>query len=576
MAILEGQKAKVKWNSANKEWYIKKGYIFTKIKDTLIVDVIDLTPSATNIVEFSCDYCYEKGIITVYHRQWNVQLRSMKTIQKHTCINCSGKKKIESKKILGTVYTDNSRKAHDKFKLSFDNIKSSFESKNYMILTENYLNNKQLLQFVCRIHSDIGVQTTTADRINRIKHNCKACQKEQDIYNIKNSLEELDSLQIYKEVLSGKIKAFPSGFFKYSKSEDIKKILDHFLEISLNSKILTKENIITVLNHEQFEKYKLSSIIQVIGLQSIIRNYFPFIKPWEISGVPPNFWNKEENIKEASSWFYEMLIKDGIINNKNEILKIKNWKRYFRKYKLEGLLNIRFGARIFAFWNYVFPNEFFEWEYAVTTRNYWDKKENVILSLKQLIELRLKLKKEDIPQIITYPFLVENYKKFSTHCDTNYQSNIFRWINDCYPNEFEEKQFKKYIASDGTNVDSWDEKIIHDLLLDNGIQMEYFENKIANSKTFINKEFQESYVPDWIIDNRIIVEYFGWYIEKNYKYDFIKRYIDKANRKIRYFSSLKEYSFIHIYPEDIKDNFKGLIDKFKKHNIIVFNLKQVV
>ena len=77
---------------------------------------------------------------------------------------------------------------------------------------------------------------------------------------------------------------------------------------------------------------------------------------------------------------------------------------------------------------------------------------------------------------------------------------------------------------------------------------------------FYNKEFNESYIPDFIIkDKNIIIEYFGLYVDKNH--EFIENYKRKTHRKIKYFINIEGYEFIDLYPDDLKNDFEGVRKK---------------
>lgn len=57
--MLISKTAKVKWNGKNKQYYIDKGYTYTKCGDEFEVPIEDLSPSSKSIVEVLCDFCHE-------------------------------------------------------------------------------------------------------------------------------------------------------------------------------------------------------------------------------------------------------------------------------------------------------------------------------------------------------------------------------------------------------------------------------------------------------------------------------------------------------------------------------------
>ena len=92
-----------------------------------------------------------------------------------------------------------------------------------------------------------------------------------------------------------------------------------------------------------------------------------------------------------------------------------------------------------------------------------------------------------------------------------------------------------------------------------------FVNVVKNKERFyINK--RKCYIPDYkiITPNKVyLVEYFGGYTshEKTNKDNPFLNYNDKTRKKIKYYESMVDYGFIPIYPDDTRDDFKGVVDK---------------
>src|SRR5690606_24867279 len=112
--------------------------------------------------------------------------------------------------------------------------------------------------------------------------------------------------------------------------------------------------------------------------------------------------------------------------------------------------------------------------------------------------------------------------------------------------QFKPQEFNLLVGKDGQLCDSREELVIHDFLL------RTFSNIMIRREhiRFHNNAHSETYIPDWIIeqnDKKFIVEYFGLYHSNRYK-----GYKNKADRKIEYYSMLKDYNFIAIFPEDFK------------------------
>ena len=89
--VVENQKIEVKWCSPTKEWYINKGYKYTKYGDSFIVDLEDLQPTSTYKIQAKCDYCNE--IISIGYGNY---LKSTKHhTEKYACSKCASKKHVE-------------------------------------------------------------------------------------------------------------------------------------------------------------------------------------------------------------------------------------------------------------------------------------------------------------------------------------------------------------------------------------------------------------------------------------------------------------------------------------------------
>lgn len=85
--LVDGQIQEIKWNTRTKEWYINKGYVFTKLKDAFHVKVEDLSPGARYKVKVKCDYCGQ--IIDVV---WRDYLKYSEKNTKYACCRCRQRK----------------------------------------------------------------------------------------------------------------------------------------------------------------------------------------------------------------------------------------------------------------------------------------------------------------------------------------------------------------------------------------------------------------------------------------------------------------------------------------------------
>ena len=102
-------------------------------------------------------------------------------------------------------------------------------------------------------------------------------------------------------------------------------------------------------------------------------------------------------------------------------------------------------------------------------------------------------------------------------------------------------------GKDGVVYCSTDEAIIANLLFDTGVP--YTKNK---KKLWFNKK--NGFIPDFLINNQIYVEYFGYLrarrVSSNVRFT---KYELKTKKKIAFFKSNPQYPFIALYYEDLLD-----------------------
>lgn len=72
----------VKWNSKNKKRYEQLGYVFTKLGDSLLVSVDDLSNGSNYRVTVQCDYCGRIYQVVYYSY---VKIRKTRIIEKDCC-----------------------------------------------------------------------------------------------------------------------------------------------------------------------------------------------------------------------------------------------------------------------------------------------------------------------------------------------------------------------------------------------------------------------------------------------------------------------------------------------------------
>ena len=138
--LIKNQYIKIKWVSANKKWYINKGYKFTKIWDYFYVKAEDLMPNSKYEVKIKCDYCGKE-----YVGQYSTYITGIKLNGKNACYDCKGNKAQE---------TYMNKLGQDRYNA----IKSRCDNLGYILLDnkEDIHTVTQTMHFICPEH---GYQT---------------------------------------------------------------------------------------------------------------------------------------------------------------------------------------------------------------------------------------------------------------------------------------------------------------------------------------------------------------------------------------------------------------------------------
>lgn len=367
----------------------------------------------------------------------------------------------------------------------------------------------------------------------------------------------------------------------YNSDKNKKECIEWFLNNLIKDKCINNYiDIIKIDNiYELFQKYSINGLLKssfnnssTKCLMWYFNNFTKYkIYEWDFKTPPRNFWNNKNNCIRA---FRYVLESEGlnIMTSYDEDIKafiIDNiQKETFEKYNVLGAY--KSFKNIYEITKATFGKElFYQWELKYTPSSFWKKKENRHSALIQLIQA-LNLSDEDIPKCLYQGLLRKTkYNKFNTICTIYYKGNFYYWLNEIYPNKFNFEDF---------NIKTYDEIIFssrEELLL-----YKYIKNNINNNILYIgnkkykkyffnNIKYNENYRPDFVINNTkkdIIIEYFGLYYP-NSSSNIVKQYVLKTNRKIEYFNSLDNIYFISIFPNDLKDNFKGLNEKVKEFRL---------
>jgi len=92
----------IEWHSRNKNYYVNKGYIFTKVKDKFLIKINDLQQGSHTLIYVKCNICGKKK----YIEYW-VYNKNIKKGGYYGCSNkCSMKKNIDTNlKKYGVAYS---------------------------------------------------------------------------------------------------------------------------------------------------------------------------------------------------------------------------------------------------------------------------------------------------------------------------------------------------------------------------------------------------------------------------------------------------------------------------------------
>lgn len=169
--LVKDQFVKMTWHKKVRDYYIDKGYQYTKDKDTFLVKVQDLHPNSQKIIKVICDCCKKELEIT--YVCYSKAISKDKYFYCQECINDEKSKTALRKR----------QDEHYKKLINFCN------KKGYTLITkkEDIINTQSEISYLCPIH---GKYTTKLTSILQGK-TCYKCSRQAAIYNRnKNSLKE--------------------------------------------------------------------------------------------------------------------------------------------------------------------------------------------------------------------------------------------------------------------------------------------------------------------------------------------------------------------------------------------------
>lgn len=168
----------------NKKRLKSLGYDVEGVTEVEVL-IKDLMPSAIYPVEVQCDYC-EKIII----KQYYMYAQSRKKFPKDCCVTCIPKKQAEMRDVGLIVLPKSNPKLRRR---EIDQVIKEFDAKGYDLLDKEYINNQIPMSYICRKHSDKGVQKIAYGQFFR-NRGCVFCGRESSASKQKYSIEQVKNI----------------------------------------------------------------------------------------------------------------------------------------------------------------------------------------------------------------------------------------------------------------------------------------------------------------------------------------------------------------------------------------------
>lgn len=194
--MLKDKNVNIKWNNSNKKRLIDNGYTFAKMGEYVLVGIDMLSPNSTVLLDIICDYCDKD-----FEKQYRYWIKGRRYVEKDSCFDCRNDKQRDV--MLHKHGVDNpskvtefSEKRAKKRRNSIDKVRKLFEESGYKLVSDEYLNTRQKLEYVCLRHPSL-TQETSYDNIYNNKTVCRFCRSENGWKELRLSDEEV--INIFKE-----------------------------------------------------------------------------------------------------------------------------------------------------------------------------------------------------------------------------------------------------------------------------------------------------------------------------------------------------------------------------------------
>lgn len=382
---------------------------------------------------------------------------------------------------------------------------------------------------------------------------------------------------------------------KYYELDDIKKTLinEVIKYCEINKKYPIAQDFKTgsgYISHIHIKKY--------FGKYS---NIFGYILP--LKHNVNHCWNIKENRINYIKYYCEEKCEQSILIVINSTENLKEWVfKYFNQNIIANEMSWAndYVPKIYDLLIEAYPQIksnkiLFDWEWS----SFYPKNDNRRIEiLRELVLYRLNHLiidlRRDIPKYLNFPFIETIYPKLCTMIRKGKFKSFYEWSCLAFPeyrDYWNEKDFGMIVAKDNTVLSSFQEKEVYEFIKYN-LNFKYIKfigNKRNDKYTYSLKDISDykSACPDFVVEyiqyenkkikleKPIIIEYYGYY-QPNNSYTIFVEYIKKMKIKNKLYKSLNDILFIDLYPEDLKNNFEGIRNKFDSYLHNITNIKQCI
>lgn len=324
MTIITKQ-VETSWNPTTKNYYIEKGYIFTKYGDKFIVYTKDLQPRSNVIIEFKCDYC--GNLIKRKFGRYN-EMKNESFSKKDSCYKCNGLKIRDENRIkqeLGLL------KLGDKGYWEF--------KENRVKELERYINNNGTVEKINKdkIGNPLYCAIMEYDKVSLrefVENELNIDWSTVSSYDVNNQFREFDNIRKVIIDFINEIGHFPTyNDFKYIIGLN-QRFVEHFGGIYELKRMLKWNDREDYLDDNGF--YNRSSFEYMVA-QFLIHNGITYKReqhPFKETNHASDFtiFLKNGTVYHVEVWGYDVT-NNGFYSKK--YYKIKSQKiRLYNKYKL--------------------------------------------------------------------------------------------------------------------------------------------------------------------------------------------------------------------------------------------------